>query len=108
MDSYKYETVLKIRAELGPDDNSHTDYQIASAYSEYCEEFHAASWTDTNIAEFVKWATTTPFARYPLVEEKESEVDVLKRRVGSLECEIAKLKQEAIDLANMGITVQNG
>jgi hypothetical protein len=39
------------------------DEDIARCYSEYCEEFHGASWTSVNSSAFVEWATTKPIER---------------------------------------------
>jgi len=64
LEDYEALTVREIRKSY-ESMRPYLDHEIANAYSYYCELFHAAGWTATDLSKFVLWATTAPIDSVP-------------------------------------------
>jgi hypothetical protein len=56
---YEKKTIAEIRENF-PQVAKFLDNEIADCYVQYCEMFHGAAWTKTDLNEFVNWATSSP------------------------------------------------
>lgn len=62
MKSHEAVTLRELRDRF-PEVRRYLDNELSQAFRCYCETNHGASWTDADLAEFVRWATTSPLER---------------------------------------------